>query len=62
MVNLTFPLVPLEASRDVGASKSYKIKTCLVSIEMQKAWANKTGFNILIVHFIYSQKTGCNTI
>ena len=30
---------------------NYKIKTSFVSSEMLKAWANKTGYNIFIVHF-----------
>ena len=28
-----------------------KINTSFVSIEMPKAWSNKTGSNIIIVHF-----------
>ena len=30
---------------------NYKNKVCFVSPEMPKSWANKTSFNIMIVHF-----------
>ena len=34
----------------------YKIKTSFVSHEMPKARANKTGFDIMIVHFYIRRK------
>ena len=35
---------------------NYEIKTSYVSPEMPMVWANKTGFNFIIVHFYFRRK------